>query len=195
MAEVKKRVSMIKMVLELVEQSIVLVFLELKLAALEIKRNIDSAKTGAVLLALGGFLLLFSLLGAMATAIAALSLVLPVWLSALIVTAVLVFGGAGLLFAGLSKVKHFTLVPRETVDRIETISHKLKKHAEQREAEERDAVRREAARAGAVEGAKEAREATREAREAARRELSYAREKAQVKEAEEKREAKHRRAA
>jgi activator of 2-hydroxyglutaryl-CoA dehydratase len=189
MAEIKRRVSMIKLVLELVEQSIVLVFLEMKLAALEIKRNIDSAKTGAMFLGLGGFLLLFSLLGVMTTAIAALSLVLPVWLSALIVTAVLIAGGAALLFTGLSKMKHFTLVPRETVDRVETISHKLKKHAEKREAEEREALRREAAREGTAEGVKDAREV----REAARREMTYAREKEIAKEVEQK--AKHRRAA
>jgi hypothetical protein len=196
MAEIKRRVSMVKLVLELVEQSIVLVFLELKLAALEVKHNINSAKTGAALLGLGGFLLLFSLLGVMTTAIAALSLVLPVWLSALIVTAGLVVAGAGLLFTGLSKVKHFSLIPRETVDRVETISNKLKKHAEQREAEEREAALRAAAKAGAVEGAVEAKVAKEVQREAARaRELTHSRDKAQMKAAEEAREAKRRRAA
>lgn len=170
-----RRKSMVRVVLELVEQSIVLVFLELKLAALELKHNIDSAKTGAALLGLGGFLLLFSLLGVMATAIAALALVLPVWLSALIVTAVLAFGGAALLFTGLGKVKHFSLVPKDTVNRVETIAKKLRKHAELHEREVREAG--EAALKGAVPAeAAAARVREAEHREAVHREAAHVKE-------------------
>jgi hypothetical protein len=133
----KRRKSMLRLVLELVEQSIVLVFLELKLAAHEVKRNVSSARNGVVFLALGGFLLLYSLLTLTATAIAALAIVLPVWLSALIVTAAVGLVGAALLFTGVGKFKHFTLVPSETVERVENIAAKLKKHAELREHEER----------------------------------------------------------
>lgn len=193
MGEIKNKTSFVRLFLELVEQSIVLVFLELKLAAVEVKHNIDSAKTGAVLLGLGGFLLLFSLLGVMATAIAALALVLPVWLSALIVTAVFLFAGGGLLFVGLSKLKHFTVVPRETVDRVETIAHKLKKHAEERERREMEERTKEqeerAAKVAAKEAAREARVAARAERKATyARGMTYAREK--EREAEEAREAK-----
>jgi hypothetical protein len=141
---------MVRTVVELIEQSIVLVFLELKLGALEIKRNIDSAKTGAAFMGLGGFLLLFSLLGLMATAIAALALVLPVWLSALIVSAVLIFAGGALLVTGLGKLKHFSVVPKDTVDRVENIGRQLKHHAEQRHAEEEEAREAEHARAMAT---------------------------------------------
>ncbi|HJV35083.1 phage holin family protein [Geomonas sp.] len=195
--------SMVRLVLELMEQSIVLVFLELKLAALEVRNNVDSAKKGSVLLAVGGFMLLFSLLAATATAIAALSLVLPVWLSALIVTAGLMFLGAGLLFTGLGKLKHFTLIPKDTLDRVENIGHKLKTHAEQRDHEAqaakaaREAVHAEAIRAreekvAAREREAAQREAEREearARDLAKREarrsrrLTYARQKAEAREA------------
>lgn len=172
MGDIKRKASFVKLALELVEQSIVLVFVELKLAALEVKHNINSAKNGAVFLGLGGFLLLFSLLGVMTTAIAALALVLPVWLSALIVTATLLVAGGALLFMGLSKLKHFTLVPRETVDRVETIANKLKKHAEERERAELEAhqaaEREAAARHAAHEAAREAREQGRLAREQAK---------------------------
>lgn len=139
MDDAKRRKSMLKLVLELVEQSIVLVFLEMKLAALEVKRNISSARNGAVFMALGGFLMLFALLTTITTAIAALALVLPVWLSALIVTAVIGGAGAALLFTGLGKLKQFTVVPTETVERVENIAAKLRKHAEQREREEQRA--------------------------------------------------------
>lgn len=195
--------SIVRLVLELLEQSIVLVFLELKLAALEVRNNVNSAKNGSVLLAVGGFLLLFSLLAATATAIAALSLVLPVWLSALIVTAGLVFLGAGLLFTGLSKLKHFTLLPKDTLDRVENIGHKLKAHAEQRDQEAleakaaRDAVHAEALHAREEKLAAREREAAKreaereearardlEKREARRsRRLTYARQKAEAREA------------
>lgn len=193
MQEQSRRHSIVRLIVELVEQSIVLFFLELKLGALEIKRNLDSAKTGAVLAGLGAFLLLFSLLGVMATAIAALSLVLPVWLSALIVTAVLVFGGAGVLLAGLSKLKHFTIVPKDTVHRVENIGRKLKKHAEQRELEELEA--REAMHAEAVEAREAARRDAEKVKESVQRartrELTYARERARAKEeAKEERHAK-----
>jgi hypothetical protein len=141
-----RRKSMLRLGLELVEQSIVLVFLELKLAVLEVKRNVSSAKNGAVFMALGGFLMLFSLLTLTATAIAALAMVLPVWLSALIVTAAVGFLGAALLFTGLGKLKHFTLVPAETLERVENIAGKLKKHAEQREHEEKIAHEQRRAR-------------------------------------------------
>lgn len=180
MEESKRRHSIVRLVLELVEQSIVLVFLELKLAAMEVKRNVTSAKNGVVMLGLGGFLLLFSLLGVMATAIAALALVLPVWLSALIVTAVFLFAGGGLLLTGLSHLKHFSLLPHETVARVEQIAGKLKKHAELREQEARakeaayhEGIRaREAAHAEAVEAAV----ARAEARAASRAEAARVRE-------------------
>ncbi|MCM0080137.1 phage holin family protein [Geomonas sp. Red32] len=149
MERTEKRHSIVRLVLELVEQSIVLVFLELKLGVMEIRRNVDSAKTGVAIVALGGALLLFSLVAGTATAIAALALVLPVWLSALIVTALYVFAGAALLFTGIGKLRHFTLLPKDTIERAETIGRKLKKHTEQRQieaAEARGAAVREAAR-------------------------------------------------
>ncbi|HJV67253.1 MAG TPA: phage holin family protein [Geomonas sp.] len=202
-AQSNHRHSMIRLALELAEQSIVLVFLELKLAALELRRNVASAKNGAVLLALGGFMLLFSLLAAMATAIAALAIVLPVWLSALIVAAGLVLLGGTLLVTGLSKLKHFTLLPRETIGRVENIGRKLKQHAEQHEQAALEAAKaREAAHAGIVHDREERvaararlaaeRESEREAaraRDLARREarrsrrLTLAREKDEAREA------------
>lgn len=194
MADIKNRASAVKLVFELIEQSIVLFFLELKLGALEIKHNIKSAENGAVFLGLGGFLLLFSLLGLMAAGIAALALVLPVWLSALIVSAVLILAGGALLFMGLSKLKHFTLIPRETVDRVENISKKLKHHAEERARAEHEAHERAAqevlAREAARQGRREAREARETERRARARELTYARQKAR----EAAREERHRKA-
>jgi hypothetical protein len=130
MEEAKRRISMVRLLLELIEQSIVLVFLELKLAVLEVKHNFLSAKNGAGVLAMGVFLLLFALTTMITTAIAALSIVLPVWLSSLIVTVVLGFFGIAFLLTGLGKLKDFTVIPTETVERVEDIARKLRTHAE-----------------------------------------------------------------
>jgi hypothetical protein len=126
----RRKQSMMRLTIELVEQFIVLAFTELKLAALEIRRNIKSMEKGVVALMMGAVLLLFSGIGMLATAIAGLALILPVWLAALIVTVILVFFGAMLLFTGLSKLQHFTLVPSDTIQRVEEISKRLKKHTE-----------------------------------------------------------------
>jgi hypothetical protein len=135
---VPKKHSIVKLALELVEQSIVLVFLELKLAGLEIKRNVTSVEKGVIFLPIGAVLLLLALLTMIGAAVAALCLVVQPWLAALIVSAVLIFLGTALLFTGLSKIKEFTLIPRETIERVETIVKKLKQHAEERHAREQE---------------------------------------------------------
>ena len=123
----RRRVSMVRLFAELIEDSVVLVYVELKLALLEIKGNIKSAEKGAVMMVLGLGLLLFGLLTFLATAVAALAVILPVWLSALIVALGLSFFGVAFLYSGLGRLKGFSLVPLETLERIEDISEKLKK--------------------------------------------------------------------
>jgi fatty acid desaturase len=130
MEELKKKLSMLRLDLELLEQFIALVFLELKLAVLEIRRNIRSMEKGAIFIAIGAFILLFAMMTLIGTAVAALAMVFPVWLAALIVALLLTFFGTSFLFTGLGKLKHFSLVPSETLQRVRTISKQLKKHAD-----------------------------------------------------------------
>lgn len=132
MADVGKGKSIVRLGLELVEKSIVLVFLELKLAAVEIKRKVHAAEKGAVLVAAGAGLLLFALITLTGAAVAALAIVLPLWLCALIVTAVLAFFGIAFLFTGLGLLKDFSLVPSDTLQRIEVVAKKLKEAAHHR---------------------------------------------------------------
>ena len=124
------RHSVLRLSLELAEQFVVLVFLELKLAVLEVRGNIKSIEKGAVLLAMGAVLLILAALTLIGTAIAAFAIILPVWLAALIVSIVLLCLGSLIVVTGLGKVKHFTLAPTETLARIRIISEKLKAHAE-----------------------------------------------------------------
>jgi hypothetical protein len=123
----QKRVSMIRLFAELIEETIILTFLEVKLAALEIKRNIRSAEKGGAMMAVGGALLLFAMVVFVGTAVAALALFLPVWLSALIVALGLSFFGIAFLFSGLGLLKGFSLFPAETLVRVENIAQKVRK--------------------------------------------------------------------
>jgi len=131
----QKRVSMIRLFAELIEETIILTFLEVKLAAFEIKRNIRSAEKGGAMMAVGGALLLFALVVFIGTAVAALAIYLPVWLSALIVALGLGFFGIAFLFSGLGLLKGFTLFPAETLVRVESIAQKVRKVSAQHQEE------------------------------------------------------------
>jgi len=127
---------MVRLFAELVEESIILVFLEMKLALFEVKKQVRSAEKGTVMMALGAALLLFALVTFVATAVAALAVILPVWLSALIVALTLTFCGVAFLFSGLGNLKEFSFIPAETVLRVQNIVQKLKMASAQRKAAE-----------------------------------------------------------
>jgi hypothetical protein len=146
MLRIGKRLSMLRLVVELVEEIVALAFVELRLAVLEIKRNVRSVENGALMLVLGAGLLVLSLLGFIITAIAILAIFLPTWLSALLVTLTLVFFGIAFLFTGLGKFKDFSLVPSETLQRVEEISRNYKKVSTRIKVYEERAVRQRAPR-------------------------------------------------
>jgi fatty acid desaturase len=127
MEKTERRQSVLRLVVELAEEIIILGFVELKLAAMEIKRNIRSVEKGAAMMAAGAGLLLFALVTFIGTSVAVLAIFLPIWLSALIVALTLTFFGIALLFTGLGHFKDFSLIPSETLQRVEDISQKYKK--------------------------------------------------------------------
>jgi hypothetical protein len=100
------------------EQTSRLVRDELALAQVELKNTAQQAGKGAGLLGGAGVLALYGLGAAIATAIIALGLVLPLWLSGLIVTAVLFVaaGVAGLL--GKKEVEQVSPTPQRTVENV-----------------------------------------------------------------------------
>lgn len=100
------------------EQTSRLVRDELALAQVELKNTAQQAGKGAGLLSGAGVLALYGLGAAIATAIIALGLVLPLWLSGLIVTAVLFVaaGVAGLL--GKKEVQQVSPTPQRTVENV-----------------------------------------------------------------------------
>lgn len=98
------------------EQTSRLVRDELALAQLEMKDSAKQAGKGAGLLSGAGVLALYGLGAAIATAIIALALVLPLWASALIVTAVLFVAAGIAALVGKKEIQQVSPTPQRAVD-------------------------------------------------------------------------------
>ena len=112
--------SVAELLTRLSEQSSRLVRDELELAKVEITAKVRHAGIGAGLFSAAGVLGLFGVGTLITTAILALSLVLPAWLAALVVTA-LVFAAAGVAaIIGRKQVQEAAPpAPQETIDSVE----------------------------------------------------------------------------
>ncbi|GFO69388.1 hypothetical protein GMLC_29670 [Geomonas limicola] len=135
MFRVGRKLSMARLMVELVEEIVMLLFIEVRRGVLEIKHNIKSVEKGAVMVVLGAGLLFFGLITFTGTAVAVLTIWLSTWLSALIVALGLTFFGIAFVFSGLSHFKEFTLVPNDTLHRVENIFKDYKKVSAQHHAE------------------------------------------------------------
>lgn len=103
------------------EQVSVLVRDELKLAQLEMTRKGKQAGIGAGMLGGGGVIALYGAGCLIACAVIAISIVLPTWLAALIVGAILLAVAAAAALLGKGRLQKATPpVPGETVARIKT---------------------------------------------------------------------------
>lgn len=112
--------SVAELLTRLSEQSTRLVRDELELAKVEITGKVRHAGIGAGLFSAAGVLGLFGVGTLITTAILALSLVLPAWLAALVVT-VVVFAAAGVAALVGRKQVHEAApaAPQETIDSVE----------------------------------------------------------------------------
>jgi hypothetical protein len=126
MGETKKRTSIVILLFELLRDFTVFIELELKLAIAEFRRNIRSAKLGVIQMAIGLFLLLLSLLILTCSAIAALTIILPLWLASLIVGVLFAASGLCFILTGKNRLSKYSLLPRESFERIRSVSRKLK---------------------------------------------------------------------
>lgn len=100
------------------EQTSRLVRDELALAQVELRNTAQQAGKGAGLLSGAGVLALSGLGAAIATAIIALDLVLPLWAAALIVTAVLFVAAAVAGLLGRKQVRQVSPTPQRTMDNV-----------------------------------------------------------------------------
>ena len=103
---------------ELADETGVLVRQEIALFKAEIQENLGRLEIGAGALIAGGLIAFTGWLALIAAATLGLSLVLAPWLAALIVGAVMIALGAGLLLFSKSRLRSETLVPRRTLSSL-----------------------------------------------------------------------------
>ncbi|ANI37606.1 phage holin family protein [Mycolicibacterium vaccae] len=126
MTEPRTQASTGELITELSQQTSRLVRDELRLAQKELQESAKHAGIGAGLAGAAGVLALLGLATLIAAAVAALSLVLPVWLSAVIV-AVVLFVAAGIAaLVGKKQAEQVPVPAAETVDSVKTDIDEIK---------------------------------------------------------------------
>jgi Flp pilus assembly protein TadB len=111
---------------QLSEQTGRLVRDELRLAQKEFQQSARHAGIGAGLISIAGLLAFFGATTVIAAAVAALSLVLPVWAAALIVAAVLFIAAGVTALVSRKQVDHVAPVAPHTVETIKDDIRELK---------------------------------------------------------------------
>ena len=101
----------------------------------ELSEKVTEAKTGAGSLLSGGVIMLIGAHVLAFSAVFALSLFLPMWASALIVSAVFFVIGYSMINSGKSKIEANNLVPNHSIDALKEIKtrfegryHEFKRH-------------------------------------------------------------------
>jgi CHASE2 domain-containing sensor protein len=92
----------------------------MQLVRSEIEEKVSKVRKDAIALSIGGAVAYAGLLAISAGVILVLANWIPAWIAALIVGAVLVVGGAALLFAGKVGLQHLDPVPRKAVQSVRT---------------------------------------------------------------------------
>ncbi|CAN5925710.1 hypothetical protein BH11MYX4_BH11MYX4_20470 [soil metagenome] len=114
---------------ELASNTGTLVRKEVELAAVEMTAKAKFAGRNAALVAVGGAV---AMLGAMALAAAlvlGLGTLIPLWLSALLVGAVVTGAGGGLAMSAIKAFKAIDMAPRQTIETLEENRQWLKTQA------------------------------------------------------------------
>jgi hypothetical protein len=90
---------------EFFDQGKRLIRAEVTLAKTELRQELTKVKAGGVMVGVGGVLLLLGGIVFAAFAVIALALVMPLWLSALIVTVAFLALGGGIAYFGIKRIK------------------------------------------------------------------------------------------
>lgn len=119
-----------ELIARLSEQTSTLVRDEIRLAQAELRAKAKHAGIGLGMFGAGGLMAFFGMAAAITTAIVALALVLPLWLSCLIVT-VLLFAIAGVLaLVGKKQVAQAgSFTPERTIANLKQDVTEVKEHA------------------------------------------------------------------
>lgn len=119
-----------ELISRLTEQTSTLIRDEMRLAQTEMAAKAKHAGTGLGMFGAGGLLAFFGIAGLVTTAILALALVLPAWLSALIVTLLLFIAAAVASLMGKKQVEQATpAAPERTVQNVKQDVAEVKEHA------------------------------------------------------------------
>lgn len=105
------------LVSEFFEQAQRLLRAELTLAKAELREEATKFKAGGVMVGAGGVLLLIGGIAFMLFACVALALVMPLWLSTLIVTVAFLATGGGVAYAGMQRMKQLH-APQKTIQTL-----------------------------------------------------------------------------
>lgn len=119
-----------ELISRLTEQTSTLIRDEMRLAQTEMAAKAKHAGTGLGMFGAGGLLAFFGIAGLVTTAILLLALVLPAWVSALIVTVVLFVAAAVVALMGKKQVEKATPpAPERTVENVKKDVAEVKEHA------------------------------------------------------------------
>jgi uncharacterized membrane protein YqjE len=110
--------SLGEVVKDLTQDFSVLFRKEVALAKTELQESATQAGKGAAMLTAGGFIAYAGFLALLAAAIVGLALVVPWWLSAVIVGVAVLLVSAILIMSGIKKLKATSLAPEETIESL-----------------------------------------------------------------------------
>ncbi len=110
--------GLVQLLMRLPDQLSALMKSQATLAKVEVKAKMAQAIKYSVLLAAGAFLAYIGLLAAVATAIIVVGIFIPLWISALIFTLVLLIGGGVLALVGISSLKRMKWAPNKTIETV-----------------------------------------------------------------------------
>lgn len=124
--QVKEERSIGELFSELANESSTLIRQELALAQVEMTDKLTRAGKNAAYIAVGGAVGFAAFLTLLAAIVAGLSYLMPVWLSALIVAAVVGAIGYYMISSSLATLKRTSLAPNETVTTLKEDAQWLK---------------------------------------------------------------------
>ncbi len=113
-----REIGLVQLLMRLPDQISALMRSEVTLARMEVKAKMAQAIKYAILLAAGAFLAYIGLLAAVATAIIVVGIFIPLWISAIIFTLVLLIGGGILALVGLTSLKRMKWTPNKTIETV-----------------------------------------------------------------------------
>lgn len=114
---------------DLTQQMTTLVRQEVALAKTELSDKVAKARRDVIMIAAGALVAYAGFLALIALAIIAIAYALPLWLSALIVTVIVLGLGAAFVLYGVENLQHMNMVPKQTVETLKEDAQWVKDQA------------------------------------------------------------------